>query len=405
MTVTKLIKWVFIGAAFAGAGAYLYQRMNQKKEKKLFETKQLERRQIMQVINTTGTLEAKGTLNIGSLVNGIVEKLYFEENQPVKKGDLLAKVDDGRGDTNVKYAEGLLKQAEATLAYQNAFYERQKKMCAANQISQNEFDAAKQGYDSALAQVVAQKAYYEQNLLEFNNKKITSPIDGVIIKKNVSLREAVNNFSPPTILYTIAEDIRKMNIELEVDETDIGLVKIGQEAKLYFDTYPHKSFYGKISEISSAPIDNGVGVSYKVTIKIDNKKLLLKPGMTVRARIVVGHKENTFAIPGYLFSLNKKLLKLVAKQKKLEYKPLQPEKRKAFKKSRKTKDNPIKTIWIFKDNAFEQIPIEIGITDNAFFEIVSGMDGTEQVVIDVEEPDAMTKLYQQLFGVKMGNKS
>jgi len=404
MSIAKGIKWLVILAVLATGGFFLYKKVNHKEEKKLFRTAPLERRTITHVINATGTLEAKGTLNIGSLVNGIVEKLYVEENQPVKKGQLLAKIDDGRGDTVVKQAAGSVAQAEATLAYQEAFFRRQKKLYECGQISPDSYESSLQNYESSKANLDTQKAVYAQVLMEFNNKKITSPIDGVVIEKNVSRREAVTTFSPPTILYTIAEDIRTMKVELEIDETDIGLVKEGQKAKLYFDTYPHKSFYGEITEISSAPIDNGIGVSYKATIMINNKRMLLKPGMTVHARITVGKAENALSVPGYLFSINKKLLEAVAKEKGYEYKPLTKEEKEAFVQTLKDKERPVKKLWVFEKNAFVQKPIAIGVTDNAHFEIIAGVKGNEQIVVDVDEPDQMAKMYKRLFGGGLGKK-
>ncbi len=404
MNNKKLIRGAIFLTIITSVTGYIYYKATKKTEKKLFKTERLHRRNITQVINATGKLEAKGTINIGSLINGIVEQLYVEEDQQVKQGQLLAKIDDGKGDTVVKQAAGQVAQAKANLDYQKESYARQKKLYKDGHISIDEFQKAQQSLDSSIASFATQKAYHEQALLEFNNKKITSPIDGVVIRKNVSLREGVANFSPPTILYTLAEDIRKMKVELEIDETDIGKVKVGQKAKLTCDTYPHRATYGTISEISSAPIDDGSTVAYKAIIKVDNKDLSLKPGMTVHARIVVGCKKNILSIPGYLFSINKKLLRVVAKKKNYAYKPLDTKTKKAFKAKMKNKENPIKRVWAFQDGAFVQKLIEIGITDNAFFEIVSGLDGTEEIVIDVAEPDAMEKMYKQLFGGGLGQK-
>jgi len=398
MHIPKFIKWGLLAAGLVATSFFLYKKFFKKETKQLFKAVPLARKTITHIINATGTLEAEGTLNIGSLVSGIVEELHAKENQQVKKGQLLAKIDDGKKNTVVLQRAGTLAQAEATLAYQKQFYRREKRLYDAEQISQNQFEQAQQSHDRAQANVETQKAAHDQALLEFNNKKILSPIDGVVIKKNVSLRESVTTFAPPTVLYTIAADIRKMNVELEIDETDIGFLKIGQVAKLYFDTYPHKTFYGTISDISSAPIDNGASVVYKTTIKIDNKELLLKQGMTVHAKITVGKAEQVLAIPGHLFSLDKKLLEIVAKTKKIGFKKLSSDAKKAFKKQLKNKSASVKSLWFFENNALVQKPVEIGTTDKAFFEVVSGVDDSDRIIIDVDEPDAMAKMYKQLFG-------
>lgn len=405
MNGMKLVKWIILATAFVGVAGYVYHRTKKKQEKKLFVTAGLKRHTITQIINTTGTLEAKGTLNIGSLITGVVQELFAKENQVVKKGELLATIDNGKGDTDVKRAAAGLKRSEVNFTYQKAFFKRQKELYEHGHISEDEFEQAQRSYDGTKATVEENRALLEKATIDFNNTKITSPINGIIIKKHVSIRQGVANFSPPTILYTIAEDIRKMKVELEIDETDIGFIKLGQRSKLLFDTYPHKSFYGNISEISSAPMSSRKNnVVYKATIMIDNKKLLLKPGMTAHGRMIVDTRKNVLAVPGHLFAINKKLLEQIAHAKDHDYKPLSKKEKEKFRATRKNKNCAVKTIWVLKDNAFVQRPVEIGATDNTFFEVVSGISENDLVIIDVEEPDAMKKLYKQFFGGGLTSK-
>jgi HlyD family secretion protein len=404
MNITKIIKWSLLGLIVIGAASFTYIKFGKKKEKDPYKAEKITRRTIVQAVRATGTLEAEGTINIGSLINGTVESLHAEENQIVKKGQLLAVIDDGKGDTDVKKTLGLLDQARAQLTYQKAYYAREKKLFDAGLISQDEFDQAQQSHDAAVANVAAQDAAYQQAVLQFDEKRITSPINGIVITKHVSLREGVANFSPPTILYTLAEDIRRMQVELEIDETDIGLIQIGLEAKLYFDTYPHTSFRGKIYEISSGPSKKGSSVIYKAKIKIDNSSNLLKPGMTAHAQIVVGVRKDSLSVPGHLFGLDARMLQAAAQQKHYEFKPLNKTEKTKFRAQLTNKNRPVKTVWIVQNNAIIQKPIELGITDNAYFEVVSGLTGQENLIIDVDEPDLMLKMYQQLFGGGLGKK-
>lgn len=404
MNRSQIIKWIVIVIAVVGLSFFAYSKFGKKKEKQLYQTDKIMRRTIVQAVRATGKLEAEGTINIGSLVNGIVESLHVEENQTVKKGQLLAVVDDGIGDTAVRQTAGVLAQAKATLTYQKEFYGREKKLYDACLISKDEFEQAQETHDAAVANVAAQQATHDQALLQFNNKKITSPINGVVITKHVSLREGVSNFSPPTILFTLAEDISQMKVQLEIDETDIGLIKVGHEAKLYFDTYPHTTFRGKIYEISSAPKKGSASVIYKASIKIDNTHNMLKPGMTAHASIIVGLKKDVLSVPGHLFGMDSRMLMAVAKEKNYTFKPLTKEEKKAFRAKLSNKNTPVKTVWTYVNNAFIQKPIALGITDNAFFEIISGIEGTEEIITDVNEPDAMLKMYQKLFGGGVGKK-
>lgn len=405
MKSSTIIKLTVLIVATTGLSLFLYTKIGKKQEKRFYLTEKPMRRTIVQSVRATGKLEAEGTINIGSLINGIVESLHAEENQTVKKGQLLAVVDDGKADNIVKQTKGALEQAQAQLNYQTEYYAREKKLFDAGLISKDEFQQAQQSYDSAIAQVATQDAAHKQALLEFNNKKITSPIDGIVITKHVSLREGVANFSPPTILYTLAEDISQMKVELEIDETDIGLLKVGHEAKMYFDTYPHTTFRGKIYEISSGPISaTGTSVTYKACIKIDNSHGLLKPGMTAHAQIVVGIKRDAIAIPGHLFALDSRMLMAAAQQKKQEFKPLEKDAKTNFKNTLKDKNHPVKSIWISTGSAIVQKPIELGITDNAYFEVISGLNDSDDVIIDVDEPDNMLKMYKNLFGGGLGKK-
>ena len=372
--------------------------MHKKKENKLYKTAKLQRRTISQIIRASGKLEARGTIRVGSLVNGIVEKMYVRANQTVKKGQLLAKIDNGKEDSAVKQAEGFLELAQAELKYQTASYKRQQQLYQSGHISLDEFQQAQRTHIRSRASVKSQKAIHQRAAIEFDNTKITSPINGIIIEKNVSVREGVSGISPPTVIYTIAEDTRTMDVELEIDETNIGPLKLNQVANLQFDAYPHKKFYGKISDISNAPVIKGSMVTYKAVISIDNRKLLLKPGFTVHAQIIIAEKKNVLSVPNYFFSINKKALRVVAAKKGYGFHRLSPKNKAQFKKTMRNQDNPIRQLWIFKDNAFVEKAVEIGVTDHAFFEIVSGVDDSQDVIVDVNEPDDMGKLYKQFLG-------
>jgi len=394
----KSIVWlIFVTIFVLGVGYFAYKAKT-KQKKELYKTQQFKKRDITHIINATGSIEAENTIKVGSLINGVVKELYVEENEQVKKGQLVALLDNGKGDTDVKRTAGLVKATEARLKYQKAFLERQRIMLADGHISQNDFDLAESNYGQVAGQLEERKAAHEKAVIDYENTKILSPIDGVIIKKNVSLGQGVSSFLMPTVLYTIAQDLTKMKVELEIDESSIGDLRIGEEAILTFDTYPNKEFRGKIKEINNgATITKGT-VSYKSYVYIANKDLLLKPGMTVHADIIVEKKEQVFAVPGYIFSINPKLIEFVAKEKEYGYKPLHKDKLKEFKKTRDNQDLPVRTVWIVENKEFIEKPIEIGTTDKVFFEIVSGLTGDEHIVIDVEETDVMKQMFKRLFG-------
>jgi len=398
MNSKKIVLWAIVAAIILVTGYFIITKIKNKEEKKLYKTATFDKKHIKQVINATGSIEAKDTIRVGSLINGVVKELYVEENEKVKKGQIIALLDNGKGDTDVKRTLGLLNRAKARVTYQKEFFERQQKLYNKGHVSLDLFQQAEAAYGEAKGSFEERKAAYEKAFIDYENTKILSPIDGVVLKKNVSLGQGVSSFLMPTVLYTIAKDLKKMKVELEVDETSIGDLKIGQKTLLTFDTYAYHVFEGTIEEISNGPTIEKGTVSYKAYIYIDNEEMLLKPGMTVHADIIVNKKENIFAIPGYIFSLNPQLIEFVSKEKGYDFTPTTTEQMETFKKQMKDKENPIKKVWVLENKKFIEKPVEIGITDKIFFEVMSGLNGDEEIVIDIEETDVMKEMFKRLFG-------
>jgi len=398
MNIERIIKLIFIIAVVAVVVAFAVYRRKTREIKEIFKTAKFERRELTHIINATGATEAEGTIKVGSLINGVVKELFVEENEQVKKGQLIALLDNGKGDTDVKRTAGLVERSKAQLKYLKSFLGRQRKMYEKGHISQDEYERTESEYGQAVGALDERQAAYEKAVIDYENTKIVSPVDGVVIEKNVSLGQGVSSFLMPTVLYTIAQDLRKMKVELEVDEASIGYLEVGEDAILRFDTYPNKEFRGKIKEISNGPIMSKGTVSYKAYIYIDNSHLLLKPGMTVHADVIVDERKDILAIPGYVFSINPKLVEFVAEEKKYGYSPVTPEAIEAFKKNMKDEDNYVRTVWVLDGKTFVEKPIEIGMTDKIFFEVARGIEDDEEVVIDVEETDAMKQMFKRLFG-------
>lgn len=393
MNVKGLFIWLIIITLCIGGGYLLYQNYFTPQEAQWFGTEKPTYRNISQIILSTGKIEAEDTLKIGSIVPGIIKKMYVEENQVVKKGDLLATIDDGKDDTDVRDTAGNLYQAQATLEFWEKHFERQKALYEAKQLSADTFERTMRDFHVAKGSVKVRQAQHDQAKLIFENKRILAPEDGIVIEKVSTEGETVTLASPATIIYTIAKDISRMKVELEVDENRIGEVKVDQVASLTFDTYPYKKFSGTIKDVSNAPIKKNAAVSYNASFTLDNSELLLRPGMTVNARIIVAEKDDVLALPGHVLAINPYLLKQIAKLLKFEFKPMEKTKKHALEKK-----GTFKTVWIKKGNAFVEQAVELGINDNAYFEVVSGLSGNEDIVNDIIEPDTMQKLYSQVFG-------
>lgn len=375
------------------AAGLIYKKFFKQEQPQLYTPGKAIKKTIRQEIKASGYLEVTNLLKIGSLVPGVIKKMMVEENDEVKKGQLIATIDDGKDDTEVREAKADWQKARAELTYQKEFYQRQKTLYANNHISKDDYQKALRDIESAQALVDQKKATYDFAVITYNNKEIKAPANGTVIEKVSTEGETVTLASPATIIYTIANDIRQMKAKLVIDESVIAGIKKGSTAFLTYDTYPYKLFKGTIDVISNAPIKQGGAVSYLATIPIDNSQLLFRPGMTVDATILIAQKENVVAVPSNIFKINKSLLKEIAQQMNITFNPLSPE-----EKHKLALKGNIKTVWIKENNSFVEKAIEIGATDNAFFEIISGLTCNEDIIVDVVEPDVMKEMFQRFFG-------
>lgn len=377
-----------VGATTYGS----YKLLFPKKEEVLYTTKKPFRKTITQIIRATGSLQPEDLLKIGSLVSGTLEKMYVKENAFVKKGQLLARVDDGYGDTQVRSTKAALAQSEAQLKYLKDHFARQKALHDDKFISDDDFEKVGKDLEQAVEQIKINKANLEYAETIFNKKKITAPEDGVIISRPCSEGEAVTNFGMGTVIFTLAKDIRKMEAKIEIDETNVGIVKIGMKTTLSYDTYLGKKFEGTISDLSNNAIEKGGTVSYNATVPVDNSSLLFRPGMTVNAEIVVNKKEKVLSVQGQQFTINPVIVEKIAKIKDYSYKPLSPE-----QKASARAEGDWRTVWVERNKSFVEQPIKIGLSDGAFFEVLEGLSEDDQVISDTIEENAMDKLFKKFF--------
>ena len=387
----KFIFWTAISLiAFLMLGIIIYNLRDM--PTRSFITEKPEKRTITSEVYAIGQIEPEETLKIGSIVSGIIRKLYVDENAKVTKGMLIAEVDDGQNDTEVRETKCVFEKSEAVLTYLSAFFLRQEALYKICQISQDAYELVTRSLREAKADVCQRKALYDRAKLIYDSKFIRAPEGGVIIEKNATEGETVTLSSPATIIYTIAKDLTKMKIKLAIDESYIGNIRQGDKVLLRFDSYTHKRFSGIIKEINSGADVKGNMVRYQAIVMIDNKELMFRPGMTVRATIKVKEKTDVFSVPGYVLSLDRKILKKIAQEINYYFKPLSPKERAIIKET-----GPLNTLWIVRDKSFLEKAVDLGVDDNAFFEIVAGVKPDEDIVADIEEVDTMQQIYAKLF--------
>lgn len=393
MKIAKILPnliFIVLGGAFIYGAYTLYFT---KKEERLFSTRLPERRALKKIIRATGTIDPEEVMKIGSIIIGVIDKMLVEENEFVQKDQLLAIIDDGKDDTDVRATKAALEGAKIHLEYYKAFYKRQEILHDNRFISDNDFEKYTSELKRAEEDVNERKARYDQAALLFSRKRITAPEAGIVVGKNSSEGETVTFYAPATVIYTIAKNIEKMKAEVEIDESIIGQVKIGMEAELTFDTYIDRIFKSTITDLSNNPIKRGGAICYKATLPIDNSKMLFRPGMTVTAEIVVASKENALTLRGQQFAIKPDVIEQIAKIKEYTVKALSKEERAKY-----IKLGDYKIAWIESRNTFIERPVKIGVSDGAFYEIIEGINENDNVIEDTIEENAMAKIFGKLFG-------
>lgn len=282
-----------------------------KKSKDSYKTESITKHTIIETVEASGTINPVVTVNIGTQVSGIIKEIFVDFNSSVKKGQLLAEIDPSLFQAQVDKARGDLAAAQAnyqkansTYAYNRKNYERYKNMYEKNYVAKTELDLAESTYKSDAAQLNAAKASINQakasldnNLTNLKYTKIVSPVDGVVISRNVDVGQTVAaSFQTPT-LFMVAQDLNKMQIEVNVSEADIGKVKNGQEVTYTLDGYPDLTFKGVVSQVRISPTTISNVVTYTIVVQVDNESGKLIPGMSANVTIVTNKKEDVFAVP------------------------------------------------------------------------------------------------------------
>jgi HlyD family secretion protein len=290
-------KWVWIAVALAVAvGLFLIVGGRKKAEPK-YRTAKVDRGDVTQTVTATGAVSAVTTVAVGSQVSGIISKLYADFNSQVKKGDLLAELDPTPFQEKVNAARAGLEKAQVELRNTGIGLERQKALKKEGLAPQADYDAAQANYDSARASVQQAAASLKQAETDLKYTKIVAPIEGVVVSRQYDVGQTVAaSFQAPT-LFTLAQDLTKMQVAADVSESDIGTVKLGQPVRFNVDAYPDRDFRGRVAQIRLNATVNQNVVTYPVIVEVDNPELMLRPTMTANVSIEVARVRDVLRIP------------------------------------------------------------------------------------------------------------
>jgi len=262
-----------------------------------YRTEKVDRGTVTMTVTATGTLSAVTTVQIGSQVSGVIARLYADFNSRVTKGQLLAELDPTPFQQTVDQRQADVTKSRVEAANARITYDRSLRLVKAGLSPQSDLDSARAAYEGANAQVQQSTAALNQSLTNLKYTKIISPIDGVVVDRQYDVGQTVAaSFSAPT-LFSIAQDMTKMQVQADVDQSDIGRIAVGQTARFTVDSYPDQEFRGRISQIRlNATVSQNV-VTYPVIIEVPNPDEKLRPKMTANVTIDVASVRDVLRIP------------------------------------------------------------------------------------------------------------
>jgi HlyD family secretion protein len=383
MTVQSWLSWRIVALVLlVVAGAAYFMRSGSSATR--YVTAPASRGDIVQAVTATGTVNPVVTVQVGTYVSGPIVQMRCDFNTQVKKGQLCAKIDPSTYQMTLDQAEanlanGMAQQHkdEATRDYAKVTYERDRRLIGEDVISQDQLDNQKSVYEAAEAQVGVDRAQIQQQQaavraakINLNYTNIIAPVDGTVVSRNVDLGQTVAASFQTPILFLIAQDLTKMQVDTNVSESDVGPVQVGQKAGFTVDAFPDRTFWGTVAQVRQSPITVQNVVTYDVVIAVSNPELLLMPGMT----------DNVLKVP-------------------LQALRFSPSGIGEHEHHHAGGNNGTKTaqsdrnghVWVDDAGKLRRVKIVRGLDDGTVVEIVSGdLQADEQVVIDQSTPGGGT---------------
>ena len=374
-------------------GGILYALLRSKNDNSYsFKTARIDRGDIQITVSATGTLEPVNVVEVGSQVSGRIAKLYADFNSFVKKGQVIAELEQSlfvtrvhQSEANYKSAEAEVEKAKVRLNNAKKALDRALSLYEKSLISKEEKEKAEETYYSSLADLQSAEARLEQAKAQLESAKvdlehtiITSPINGIVISRNVNVGQTVAASFQAPVLFKIAEDLTRMYLTCHVDEADIGKVEPGQRVVFTVDAFPEEKFEGKVIQVRYNPQTIQNVVTYDTIVEVRNDELKLRPGMTATVSIITAEKNNVLRVPNSAlkFTPPPDVIKKLRKNfQRLEKRKLgSGQKAQQFARAQRPKNLSI--IWTIDENKnLKPIPIITGLADDSYTEIIRILRG------------------------------
>jgi HlyD family secretion protein len=326
------------------------------------------------MVTATGTIEPITQVEVGTQVSGVVEKIYVDYNSEVTEGQLIAELDKTNLKATYSQNKAAYDNAVSQKNYLETIYNRQKTLYENQVISKSDFDDATYNYETAKGSVIERLSDLQKAKTNLSYANIYSPIDGVVLSRAIDEGQTVAaSFSTPT-LFTIAQDLKEMQVEADVDEADIGQVKEGQRVEFTVDAYIGETFNGVVTQVRLDPTVTSNVVTYTVVIKAENEDLKLKPGLTATISIFTLELNDvlTAEAKAINFKPEREILATYNQQQGLE-----------ADKSQRSRDN--KTLWVLEaNNSITPKTVTLGASDGVNVQILSGISEGDKLVYSLK---------------------
>jgi len=367
----KPFNWMWIALVIMVGGGIYFLQQEPPAQQVEYVTQPLTRGELQVTVTATGTLQPTKQVEIGSEVSGIIEKVFVDFNDKVIIGQTMAQLDTQTLEArltsaraSLQSAEASLAQAQATVIEVNARTRRSKELAERDLLSLQTLEAdeaaslrATASVAGAEAQVTSAKAALNESETSLAKAVIKSPIDGIIISREVDPGQTMAASFQTPVMFIVAEDLAHMVLNLDIDEADIGQVREGQEATFRVDAYPRKEFTAKIISVRFNPLKVNNIVTYETVLRVSNPELLLRPGMTATAEILIEETTEVLLVPN----------------RSLRFLP--PEERVAQLAAEG--DN----VWVLENGQPRPVPVTVGLSDGEFTEIKSDSLSSDAVLI------------------------
>ncbi len=374
-------KYLIYGIALLAIFGIGYKMLNRSAGGTVYKTQKIENGDIMESITASGTINPLSTVSVGSQASGRIAEIYVDYNSVVKKGQLLALIDQENAKATVQQREAALEIAKAQVAveennikYYKKALNRISKLNASKYSTEKDLEAAERDYDNSVAQLALEQAQVKQAQASLNSAQtelsyteIKAPVDGIVISKSVEVGQTVAaSFETPEI-FSVAEDLTKMQIEASVVEADIAKVKEGQKVRFTVDSYADDYFYGTVTQVRNEATTTSNVVTYTVVIGIDNSDMKLKPGMTANVEIITAEEKGVMLVPNQALRFY-------------------------IDDSDNAKRYKDRGVWIIKNGKPERVSVKIGVSDDDNTQILeSALKIGDEVIVSKELSAADTQ--------------